>query len=428
MTFIRGPVCKGQVALNVVQDHFWLIFLDPDYDLSVQNPGFLRTYGDLLEMPQMEDNLWSLAKSTVRREYRLKSSAFAQKRQEYYTSHYRYREPGAEAIWAGEKATDSPLLTVFRHFDSASVHRGPLGNLPGTIWVMDYPLLERIYYSLVAGFNVYGDALHQLSTRVYMDEMRQEGETYFIDFMPKNRRYEMMKAWYGGMDLQKHKINYTPSELEAGFPFSSHAPHREFIEYLVENRFRPDTAMQFDKNYLRAGENYPPIPAKYNSIVDYIQGFQAISKPGVSFFTRVKDHNANLAYVRIKVSPRKEEDVYLSIVINRHHDDVTTLFGEEQRLRPELDNATFVEGFVGSYPNYFFEVDLARLPDFLSMLKDFDGCPAAMEQLDNYGVNRARRDFWQVYDRFQQAFNAVDPVQAGLFDLNRYFYLARSRE
>jgi hypothetical protein len=225
------------VALNVVQDHFWLIFLDPDYDLSVQNPGFLRTYGDLLEMPQMEDNLWSLAKSTVRREYRLKSSAFAQKRQEYYTSHYRYREPGAEAIWAGEKATDSPLLTVFRHFDSASVHRGPLGNLPGTIWVMDYPLLERIYYSLVAGFNVYGDALHQLSTRVYMDEMRQEGETYFIDFMPKNRRYEMMKAWYGGMDLQKHKINYTPSELEAGFPFSSHAPHREFIEYLVETVF-----------------------------------------------------------------------------------------------------------------------------------------------------------------------------------------------
>ena len=31
MTFIRGPVCKGQVALNVIQDHFWALFLDPDY-------------------------------------------------------------------------------------------------------------------------------------------------------------------------------------------------------------------------------------------------------------------------------------------------------------------------------------------------------------------------------------------------------------
>ena len=25
MTFIRGPVCKGQIALNVVRDHFWLL-------------------------------------------------------------------------------------------------------------------------------------------------------------------------------------------------------------------------------------------------------------------------------------------------------------------------------------------------------------------------------------------------------------------
>lgn len=71
---------------------------------------------------------------------------------------------------------------------------------------------------------------------------------------------------------------------------------------------------------------------------------------------------------------------------------------------------------------------LADLPDFLAMLRDFDGCPAALARLDRYGVNRARPDFWEVYDRFQQAFDAVNPVQAGLFDLNRYFYLARTQE
>ncbi len=46
MTFIRGSVCRGQVALNVIHDHFWIMFLDPEADLSVQHPGFLRMEGE----------------------------------------------------------------------------------------------------------------------------------------------------------------------------------------------------------------------------------------------------------------------------------------------------------------------------------------------------------------------------------------------
>ena len=30
MGFIKGPVCRGQVALNVIDDHFWVVFLDPE--------------------------------------------------------------------------------------------------------------------------------------------------------------------------------------------------------------------------------------------------------------------------------------------------------------------------------------------------------------------------------------------------------------
>ena len=30
MTFIKGPVCRGQVALNVIDDRFWVFFLAPD--------------------------------------------------------------------------------------------------------------------------------------------------------------------------------------------------------------------------------------------------------------------------------------------------------------------------------------------------------------------------------------------------------------
>ena len=424
MTFIRGPVCKGQVALDVVRDQFWLLFLDPEHDLSVQDPAFLQTYGSLLEMPLEEESDFELAETIFTKKYRKKSSEFVKKRRDYYSAHYQDRGPGYEAIWRGSKDTDAPLLTVFRHFDSASVHKGSLGNLPRTIWLMDYPLVERIYYSLVAGFNVYGTAMHQLTTRVYMDELREEGETYFLDFMPKEKRNPMMKEWYGGMNIENNKIDYSPSDLEAGVAFQTSEPKREFIEHLVGNHFLPETGIAFDRNYLGEGQAYPPLPEKYTTLDDYIQGFRAVSKPGVSFFTTVKNHNANLGFVRIKVNDKIEDDVYISMVINRWHDDVTTLFGEKDKLRPEKDSGVFIKGFVGSYPNYFFEVELADLPDFLQVLESFDGEPDSISQLNKYGINRADDRFWQVYDLLQDRFNSTRPVQAGLFDLNRYYYLA----
>ena len=30
MSFIKGPVCRGQLALNVINDHFWVFFVDPE--------------------------------------------------------------------------------------------------------------------------------------------------------------------------------------------------------------------------------------------------------------------------------------------------------------------------------------------------------------------------------------------------------------
>ena len=56
------------------------------------------------------------------------------------------------------------ILTIYRHFDSASVHKGAFGDIP-KLWVIDYPLLERIYYSLVAGFDVFGNTAHQLLSK-----------------------------------------------------------------------------------------------------------------------------------------------------------------------------------------------------------------------------------------------------------------------
>ena len=419
MTFIRGPVCKGQIALNVIDDHFWILFMDPDHDLSVLYPGFLKLHSDKLKMP-IEKGSDLRIFSALTDAYREAATEFYKARQDYYTA-LNYNGLGYDAIWKGGRAADAPVLTVYRHFDGGSSHRGVLGNLPKTMWVIDYPLLERIYYALVAGFDVYGTAGHQLAIRLYMDGLRIEGESYFLDFLPPEKRKEIMQSWYLGVDLDK--VHYYPSVLPAKIPFTTGDPKRELVEYVVKKHLLPSAQITFDPvNYLPAGATYPEIPAVYKTADDYLRAFIALSQPGTAFFSLANEHEANLAYMRIRLKNGK--DVAGSIVINRWHDNVSFMFGEDGRLNPAKDSADFLPGLIGSYPNYFIDVREEDLPDFIDLLARFEKSPRDRERFAKYGVNRADERLWETYDWFQQRFYEDEPVEGGLFDLNRYYYRA----
>jgi hypothetical protein len=195
-TFIRGPVCKGQVALNVIHDHFWILFLDPDADQTVLQPAFLTSQASNLRLPTEEGSQERLIE-TFSDDYRDRYRAFYRAKSRLYDA----SDPegfGIEAIWQGERPTDAPVLTVYRHFDSASVQKGALGALPRTLWVIDYPQFERIYYALVAGFDVFGNVSHQVNVRRYMDLLRIEGELNFLELLPSDVRVPMLASWYVG--------------------------------------------------------------------------------------------------------------------------------------------------------------------------------------------------------------------------------------
>jgi hypothetical protein len=419
MTFIHGPVCKGQIALNVIDDHFWVMFLDPDHDLSAAYPAFLKLHSDKLRMPIEVGSDMRVFKALTD-EHKKAAVEFYKVRQDYYTSHH-YDGLGYESIWKGNMASDTPLLTIYRHFDNASVHKGVLGNMPKTMWVLDYPLLERIYYALVAGFDVYGTAGHQLALRLYMDALRVEGESYFLDFLPASTRQEIMQSWYKGVKLEK--IHYYSSTLPTNISFVTDEPKREFIEYIVNKHILPATHIAFDAvNYERAEVAYPNLPEKYETKDDYLKAFRAVSKPGTPFFSLINDYNANVAYMRIRL--KNGEDLAISIVINRWHNNVIYLLSEGGELDAAKDSADFIYGLIGSYPNYFFDVREEDLPDFLDLLAHFDKS-RDYERLAKYGVNRAEDRLWDMFDWFQNRFNEDEPVHAGLFDLNRYYYLAR---
>ena len=421
MTFIRGPSCRGQIALDVINDHCWVMFLDPEHDLSVKYPAFLKVQQDNLIMPIESGSRLPVAK-LLKKKYHRAIMRYFKGRQDFYLNHYLYNNGlGYDSIWKGNQASDAPLLTLYRHFDSASVHKGVLGELPKTLLVIDYPLLERIYYALVAGFDVFGTLGHQLAVRLYMDTMRVEGETYFLNFLPLEKRQEIMQSWYLGVPFKK--IHTFTGEMTTNIAFTTDNPKREFVEYIVSNHILPSTGISFDQvNYFSEGQEYPALPAKYETLEDYLQGFRAVSKPGTPLFTHFNDYNANLAYLRIRT--RDGKDAAVSIVVNRWHDNVAYLFGEDKRLDSSKDRADFIKGFIGSYPNYFFDVHVDDLPDFLDLLAHLQETEEDMERLKKYGVNRADDDFWEHYDWFQQRFNNEQPVYSGLFDLNRYSYEA----
>ncbi len=428
MTFIRGPVCKGQVALNVVNDQFWVLFMDPDYDVSVKDPDFLKEHYTHLRMPAEEGSQFLFLKSLVfwKKKYERWSYNYYTARQNKYASMYP-EGLGMEAIWKGRQmnglSEDDPVLTVFRHFDSASVHRGALGKLPKTAWVIDYPILERIYYSLVAGFDVFGVAGHQLSTRRYMDALRIEAESSFLQFMPESERQKMMDYWYQGK-LQGN-LDYYKTHIPAKFPFTSGDPKRQFLEGVVEKHIGIKN-ITFDRNYLREGEKSPQLPTTYTEEQDYIDGFLSLASKKSSFLKHVEDHNANVAWVRI--TKKDNTDMVLSIVVDRWHDNVKRIYGEKLALDSSKDSADFIEGFVGSYPNYFFQVDYRDLPDFFDTLHNYDGSKISVCRLEKYGINRSEDAFWDTYDWFQEQFLASDPEQAGIVDLNRYYFLAMKKD
>lgn len=416
-TFIRGPVCKGQVALNVIHDHFWVFFMDPAADLAVAHPDFLLAQADNLRLPNEAGSAEKLTE-TFSDDYRDRYARFYRAKRKLYD---RLLPEGHDfdAIWRGRRAIDAPLLTVYRHFDSASVHKGALGRLPRTLWVIDYSQLERIYYALVAGFDVFGNLAHQVSVRRYMDYLRMEGELNFVHFLPPEVRAKTFRSWYRGVGAHEDtKAGELVSKRGTKIVYATAKPKRELVERIVERHLLPSIGIGFDPiNYRREGEKRE-MPTRFETQEDVYDGLRALTEPGVALVEYLNGFEVNIVWVRVRGFEGADRAV--SIVANRWHDNVNSLFFEKDQLDRTKDTIDFLPGLIGSYPSYFVDLDAKDVPDFFDLLKNFDGSPEHVARLHRYGINRSDPRFWPAYDWFQARAHEDDPIESGLFDLNRY--------
>jgi len=399
MGFIKGPVCRGQVAVDVINDHFWVMFETPDAGRAELSAAFLARELVNLRMPAEEEGAIGPLKW---RRYAAHEAAFLKAKSEWLAQAFA-AGPDMETLWDGDGRNPNAALTVMRHYDSASVVQGLLGEQPQTVMLIGYPLLERIHYLLVAGFDIYGNIGHQLTTRLYMDFLRMEGELNFFALLPIAERQAVRDRWYRGADKQsvahlRDARAYFP--LESGIRYVTADPLGELYARM-KKRAAPVTGPR----YALASSGLAAAPLRELGRLAALRGRALSHLPEASILT---------------VRDAAGRDHHFSLIANRAHSNVAELFDETDRRLPDEDTLVVANGFIPAYPNAFFMVGIEKLPGFVDAVSRLGSEADYAALASEHAIRRTDLRFWAHSDALHLAWRRSVPKEAGLLDYNRF--------
>ena len=407
-TFIRGPVCRGQIATDVIRDNFWALFQAPEHDLYITDPLYRGRATPLLAMPGQNDDVGSVLSLWLK---------YRDKRNEYEAlRRYRYGElpaPGWSTLWAGN---DNALLSIFRHFDSASVNKSLIGEVPQTMWLFDYPLLERTYYQLVVNFDVFGNVSHQAQTRLYFDLIRNGAEQNFLRLMPANSRDDFLDDWYQNGGKVKLWMDYESidDDKPTGLKLNEKDPKRDFVNQLLA-RYGDLNASPDPIN--RCVGAYCSRPGLEPVLRDAEQALSRLTlRPAAGL--KVIDQLPEATMLRIETRTGHRE-VY-SLLRNRAHSNVAFMLGEASRYQPGLDTLTVYPGVLSSYPNFMFNIPAEQVPAFVAAMESARDAQHFEKIVDRWGVRRSHPQFWEYFHDLSTYIRETTPVEEGVLDMNRY--------
>ena len=422
MGFIKGPVCRGQVALNVIEDQFWVVFSDPkSLENRDQAAEALEAVADYLQMPTSTQTFNLLA---AYRGFWEGQKAYLAARETYFEKLYKKKGTDAfSGIWDGGGSNPNAALTIFRNFDSAAVEYGLIGDYPETAWVIDYPLFERIHYLLVAGFDVYGNVGHQLNSRLFMDFLRMEGEDTFLTYLPTADRKRIRDQWYRGIREKREKYFAEPmawSQIESPIDFKTDDPQRELYQ-LIEQHLGPvagpvDFLNRCDETQCVSDGKTEKV-RQADAITKLIHNIdRAVLKEDIEYIGIAPDN----IFLRVRIDD--EPDIHYTILRNKSYQNLSSLLddGDSQLRDPVNDTYTIIRGFSGSYPNFFLSVPFNGLEQHIDEFVSINSLQNYQKFIARYGVRRTNPDFWEQSDWFHDQYRAQKPLEYGTFDLNRY--------
>ncbi|WP_293396918.1 fatty acid cis/trans isomerase [Nevskia sp.] len=415
-TFIRGPVCAGQAATDVIRDQFWVSFEDPSRELYVNDAAYRKKVSPLLDVAGQDSSL--IKAGTEWASYRNQRNDYVRLRQEAYA---KKMPKGASIsdIWDGDGTNRDALLTVFRHHDNAFVKNGLIGAMPETLWVMDYPLFERTFYELVVNFDVFGNVSHQLQTRLYFDLIRNDGETDFLRFLPPKLRNPLLHQWYQDGGRVKLFTTYPdiddkrPTQLKFKPGIDVEAAKAAYVDQLLKALRKVKGPDDVINRCARGDCKLPDSSAMTQAANRALRPLAQATGKTLPVLTLLPE------VVLLRIRGNQQRLVY-SLVHNRAHSNVAFIMGEEGRLQPERDTVSVMPGVYGNYPNFAFDVPMAELDSFVTALSAATDKASLEKVVDQWGLRRTHPDFWAVFNDFSQYQRETEPLEAGILDMNRF--------
>ncbi|GAA0858122.1 fatty acid cis/trans isomerase [Aliiglaciecola litoralis] len=400
MQFIKGPVCRGQLALNVINDHFWVVFAEPELKLVENDNGFMQQALQRIRLPAEKQSTalptsW-ISYAAMERDYLHAKSMFIKR-------HIQDKVPiTLDLLWDGEGENDNLALTVFRHNDAATVVKGLIGDEPQTAWVLTYPLFERIHYLLVAGYDVYGNVGHQLNSRMYMDFLRMEGEFNFLSFLPQAAQEQVRDKWYRGSvsEVQQYVYKANEHKIKTDMVYKTDRPLKELYQRL-KKRVAPVASQQHD---LTNGFTEKQVVRALGQI-NSLRG-KGLAKLPNSIIIKLYEEDS-------------EKQYFYTMLRHSAHSNISHLFGEQDRRLPDEDTVTIAPGFMTSHPNAFMQVSTKQLEAFAQAIARLNSEQDYEMLMDNFGVRRTSAEFWSFADNMHTFFKQHYPVEYGLLDFNR---------
>lgn len=387
-SMIRGSVCTGRKATYAIRDHFWALFLDPRHDPSVIDP-------------EIGENEW--IPLSVDKEDR---SNIIKKFIKSDSDKFRYT---TDMLWRGEGYNREALLTVFRHEVSASVHRGLIGKLPNTIWVLNFSNYERLFYNLVVEFMPWGSTAHQYSTWRMMTYHRQEAEERFLMFFPAKLRPIIRKRWDEGVsEYASHLISMKLSKNEPYKYDRSAYPVQNLMVKVISEM--PEKVVE-NKNefFLKNNESYQ-VPDQINSI----EAFEAeLARVNAMRSHKFAQYLPNIIYIKI-------EDRAYSILSNRSFRFNDMVLGQNLAYDPQFDSISIVRGLFGDRPELFIDLKLNEVSLFLKRLLEINNSSDWNEVKKSYAIRRNDVKIWKELDWFAAYDKHEDWLESGIIDMNQY--------
>ena len=281
--------------------------------------------------------------------------------------------------------------------------QGFVGAPPKTAWVINYTLFERIFYLLVAGYDVYGNVGHQLTSRLYMDFMRMEGEFNFLVFLPQAVRESTALYWYRGASGEAREYVYGKNaylDAESAVPYRAGSDPQRQLYALLRQRLAPVLDARFDL----ASVTDTRLRSQLQSLAD-LEGASLSWLPEMSVL-RIEGSSGG---------PR-----YFTLLRNTAHANVAHLAREKSELRPGENTLTLVPGFIGAYPNALWRVQAGELPVLRAAIAGMASEADYRKLADRFALRRTNPQFWAASDALHDAYGAWAPLEAGLFDYNRF--------